>query len=137
MPEVLKQKPNTFLLVVGEFYDDPKPYIDLIEILSLSENVIVVNEFVPNEQVEKYYRISDLIVLPYRSATQSGILNVAYGFNKPVLVTDVGGLAEFVKEAVTGYIVEPHDPQKIAEGIIRFFNDKITIKFEEQIVNTK
>jgi glycosyltransferase involved in cell wall biosynthesis len=136
MPEIIRQKPNTTLLIVGEFYDDPKPYLDLINSLSLVDKIKVVNKFVANEDVEKYYVISDLVVLPYRSATQSGILNVAYGFNKPVLVTEVGGLAEFVEESETGYIVEPENPEKISEGIIKFLKEKDSINFEKNIKNS-
>ncbi len=135
MPEVIEQKPDTSLLVVGEFYDDPKPYLDLINSLSLSTKIKIVNKFVPNEEVGKYYSISDLVILPYRSATQSGILNVAYGFNKPVLVTNVGGLSEFVKDGTTGFVVEPDNPQNISKGVIRFLIEKDSINFEENIRN--
>ncbi|MCH6574386.1 MAG: glycosyltransferase, partial [Bacteroidetes bacterium] len=76
-PKILQKFPNTFLLVVGEFYDKPESYFKLIEELNISERVKVINQFVPNEEVANYYLSSDVIVLPYRSATQSGILNVA------------------------------------------------------------
>ena len=135
MPEIIRQKPNTTLLIVGEFYDDPKPYLDLINSLSLVDKIKVVNKFVPNEEVEKYYRISDLVVLPYRSATQSGILNVAYGFSKPVLVTNVGGLAEFVEDGVTGYVIKPDNPENISNGVFKFLEEKDSINFEENISN--
>ena len=135
MPEIIRHKPSTTLMIVGEFYDEPKFYLDLINSLSLTDNIKVINDFVPNEEVEKYYRISDLVVLPYRSATQSGILNMAYGFNKPVLVTNVGGLAEFVEDGVTGYIVEPDHPEKLSKGILRFFEENDSINFEENIKN--
>jgi D-inositol-3-phosphate glycosyltransferase len=133
MPFVIKNNPNVTLLIVGEFYDDPKPYIELIDSLSLKNHIKLINNFVPNEEVEKYYLISDLVVLPYRSATQSGILNVAYGFYKPVLVTNVGGLAEFIEDGTTGYIVEPGNPLKISQGIAKFLKDKDQINFEENI----
>ena len=135
MPEITRKKPNTTLLIVGEFYDDPKPYLDLINSLSLVDKIKVVNKFVPNEEVEKYYRISDLVVLPYRSATQSGILNVAYGFSKPVLVTNVGGLAEFVEDGVTGYVIKPDNPENISNGVFKFLEEKDSINFEENISN--
>ena len=93
----------------------------------------MVNEFVPNEEVAKYYEVSDVVILPYRSATQSGILNVAYGFNKPVIVTDVGGLAEFVDEGKTGFVVEPDSPGSIVEGVKNFLKVKSDVDFVSHI----
>ena len=128
-PQILSQHPNARLLIVGEFYDDPKEYFDLIKKLKIEKQVKVINQFVPNEDVAKYYQVSDLVILPYRSATQSGILNVAYGFNKPVIVTDVGGLAEFVDEGKTGFVVKPNSPDTIVEGVNKFVNSKATTDF--------
>ncbi|MDZ7623148.1 MAG: glycosyltransferase [Ignavibacteriaceae bacterium] len=109
-PKILSDNPNARLLIVGEFYDDPKEYFELIKKLKIEDKVKVINQFVPNEDVAKYYQAADIVILPYRSATQSGILNVAYGFYKPVIVTDVGGLAEFVDEGKTGFVVKPNSP---------------------------
>ena len=90
-PKILAHNPKAKLLIVGEFYDDPQDYFDLVKKLNIEDKVKVINQFVPNEEVAKYYQASDIVILPYRSATQSGILNVAYGFSKPVIVTNVGG----------------------------------------------
>ena len=122
MPSVLKKHPDAYLLIVGEFYDKPDSYFEIINKNNLNDKVKLVNSFVPNEDVEKYYAVSDLVILPYRSATQSGILNVAYGFKKPVVVTDVGGLAEFVEDSKTGFIVKPDSPAEIERGINKFYN---------------
>jgi glycosyltransferase involved in cell wall biosynthesis len=84
---------------------------------------------VPNEDVAKYYQVSDVVILPYRSATQSGILNVAYGFYKPVIVTDVGGLAEFVDEGKTGFVVKPNSTDAIAGGIQNFVSVNAKVDF--------
>ena len=92
-----------------------------------------MNEFVPNEEVAKYYEVSDVVILPYRSATQSGILNVAYGFNKPVIVTDVGGLAEFVDDGKTGFVVEPNSPEAIVESVENFLDVKNEVDFLSNI----
>jgi len=132
-PKILSRIPNSKLLIVGEFYDDPKSYFELIKKLGIENNVKVINQFVPNEEVAKYYLVSDVVVLPYRSATQSGILNVAYGFYKPVIVTNVGGLAEFVDEGKTGFVVQPDSPEAIAEGVEKFFNEKVKIDFAANI----
>jgi glycosyltransferase involved in cell wall biosynthesis len=123
-PKILSVNPNAKLLIVGEFYDDPKESTELIKKHKLEEKVKVINQFVPNEEVAKYYQASDLVILPYRSATQSGILNVAYGFYKPVIVTDVGGLAEFVDEGKTGFVVKPNSPEAIADGVQKFLSSK-------------
>ncbi len=128
-PKILSEIPEARLLIVGEFYDKPDPYLDQIKKLGIEDKVKVVNEFVSNEEVAKYYEVSDVVILPYRSATQSGILNVAYGFNKPVIVTDVGGLAEFVDEGKTGFVVKPDSPNAIVEGVMNFINVKSEVDF--------
>ncbi|MGB5530382.1 MAG: glycosyltransferase [Ignavibacteriaceae bacterium] len=119
-PKILAKNPEAGLLIVGEFYNDPKEYSEIIKKLRIEEKVKLINQFVPNEDVAKYYQVSEVVILPYRSATQSGILNVAYGFYKPVIVTDVGGLAEFVDEGKTGFVVKPNSPDAIAEGVNNF-----------------
>ena len=123
-PKILSINSSARLLIVGEFYDDTKPYFELIKKLGIADKVKAINQFVPNEEVAKYYQAADVVILPYRSATQSGILNVAYGFYKPVIVTNVGGLAEFVDEGKTGFVVKPDSPEAIAEGVNRFLNSK-------------
>lgn len=132
-PKIVSDHPDTRLLIVGEFYDDPKEYFELINKLKIDDKVKVINQFVSNEEVAKYYQISDLVILPYRSATQSGILNVAYGFDKPVIVTDVGGLAEFVDEGQTGFIVNPNSPDAISEGVQNFLDVRNETNFSEHI----
>lgn len=123
-PSILSQNPNAKLLIVGEFYDDPRPYLEQVKNLKIEDKVKLINQFVPNEDVAKYYQVSDVVILPYRSATQSGILNVAYGFYKPVIVTDVGGLAEFVDEGKTGFVIEPDSPAAILDGVNKFLEAK-------------
>ncbi|NWF88235.1 MAG: glycosyltransferase family 4 protein [Ignavibacteriaceae bacterium] len=132
-PAIKSFLPNAKLLIVGEFYDSPNVYIDQIKKLGIDKDTVVVNKFVPNEDVGKYYNASDLVVLPYRSATQSGILNVAYGFSKPVLVTNVGGLSEFVENNKTGIIIKPNSPQEIADGVKEYFKLKESVDFEKNI----
>jgi glycosyltransferase involved in cell wall biosynthesis len=121
------------LLIVGEFYDDPKIYKDQINRLGLNNNIQIINEYVPNEEVGKYFNISDVVVLPYRSATQSGILNIAYGFNKPVIVTKVGGLTESVEDGKTGIVVDEARPDKIAGAVKKFYSLAGTINFKENV----
>lgn len=121
LPLVKKEYPDTKLLIVGEFYDNPSVYTEKIKSLGLENDVVLINRFVPNEEVAQFYEASDVVVLPYRSATQSGILNVAYGFFKPAVVTNVGGLSEFVKNGETGIIVKPDSPEEIYKGISEIF----------------
>ncbi len=134
-PIIKNSIPNAKLLIVGEFYDSPDFYLNKIKQLQIEKDTVVVNQFVPNEEVGKYYKACDLVILPYRSATQSGILNVAYGFSKPVLVTNVGGLSEFVEDKKTGLIIRPDSPQEIASGVSEFFNLRETVDFENNIKN--
>jgi glycosyltransferase involved in cell wall biosynthesis len=131
LPAALTEIPGLKLLVVGEFYDDVSSYSHLIEKLGLTGNVMLLNKFVPNEEVGKYYTASDAVVLPYRSATQSAVLNVSYSFRKPVIATNVGGLGEFIKDNYTGIVVEPGSPEEIAKGIIHFYQviEKINFGF--------
>ncbi len=133
-PKILQKFPYTFLLVVGEFYDSPDNYFKLIEELNITKRVKVINQFVLNEEVAKYYLSSDIVVLPYRSATQSGILNVAYGFNKPVIVTNVGGLAEFVIEGKTGFVIKPDSEDEIVKGYEEYLRKKDEENFKENIL---
>ena len=109
------------LLVAGEFYEDEKPYFDLIHTLDISDSIILHSHFISNDEVRYYFSAASLVVQPYRSATQSGVTQVAYQFDKPMVVTNVGGLAEIVPDGKCGYVV-PTEPEAIAEAITDFFN---------------
>ncbi len=122
-PAVCREVPKAHLLIVGEFYDDPKPYHEAMKNLSIESSVTLVAEYVANEKVHLYFTAADVVVLPYNEATQSGILSIAYGFAKPVIATDVGGLAELVEDGKTGYIVPPHDGRKLSDAIVRYFKE--------------
>jgi glycosyltransferase involved in cell wall biosynthesis len=132
--QLLLQKDSHYkLLVAGEFYDDPKEYFDLIERTKTKDHIILRNEYIPNEEVAQYFEVSDMVVLPYRNGTQSGIMNMAYGNNKPVIATNVGGLAEFIDEDRTGVIVNEISPEAIAAGIEKFYVLKTAVDFESNI----
>jgi glycosyltransferase involved in cell wall biosynthesis len=122
MPQV-RVRVSARLLVVGEFYEDRAPYDRLVESLGLGESVRFVDRYVPNEEVEPYFVASDLVVLPYVSATQSAIVQVAISFDRPVIVTEVGGLPEVVASGRTGFVVPAKDPRTLAEAIIKFFEE--------------
>jgi glycosyltransferase involved in cell wall biosynthesis len=121
------------LLVVGEFYEDRSRYDELIERLGIGSRIVVVDRYVPNEEVERYFVASDVVVLSYRSATQSGIVQVAYAFRKPVIVTAVGGLPDVVEDGGSGFVVPPEDPEALARAMVRFFQENRAERMEAGI----
>lgn len=128
LPKILKKHPETSLLVAGEFWSkDQKSYNDLIHNLGLEKNIVMINNYIPNEDIAKYFTISDIVVLPYVSATQSGIAQIAYAFNKPVMTTPVGGLVDEKKQQ--NYIIRPRDSADIAHQVNQFYEDKKTKRF--------
>jgi glycosyltransferase involved in cell wall biosynthesis len=108
------------LVVAGEFYQERAPYDALVDSLGLRDAVRIHDRYIPNEDVEAYFRAADLVVLPYVSATQSGIAQIALSFERPVLVTRVGGLPEAVRDGETGRVVPPNDPEAMAESLVEF-----------------
>lgn len=108
------------LIVAGEFYDNPSLYEKIIEAQQIQDTVILFNNYIPSEQVRYYFALADLVAQPYRSATQSGISQLAYHFEKPMVVTKVGGLPEIVAHLKEGYVV-PVDVEAIADAIVDFY----------------
>lgn len=121
------------LVVAGEFYDDKQPYIDKIREYALEDRIKVVDEYIPNEQVATYFQAANVVVLPYVSATQSGIVQIAFGLNVPVITTNVGGLPEVVDDGETGYVVDAESPTSIAEAIQRYFDGGDEDRFRKNI----
>ncbi|MFH0797817.1 MAG: glycosyltransferase [Candidatus Woesearchaeota archaeon] len=137
MPKILKQKDVT-LLIVGEFWSPTKEeVVKRLEELGVMNKVIIVDKYIPNEEVGKYYSASDIVVLPYTSATNSGIVQTAFGLNIPVIVTNEGGLPEVVMDGKTGYIVPTESSDEIARAVVRFYNDRETIDFAKNIKDDK
>ncbi len=108
------------LIVAGEFYDDVAKYRAQITELGLEDDVIVHDRFIHDEEIPLYFSLADLLVLPYRSATQSGVTQIAFHFDVPMVVTGVGGLAEIVRDGVTGYVCRPTS-ESIAAAIEKFY----------------
>ncbi len=108
------------LIVAGEFYTDPAPYHRLIEEWGLRDEVLLHDRFIPDEEVKNYFSATDFVVLPYRSATQSGVTQIAYQFSTPMIVTDVGGLGELVPDGRVGLLCRP-EAASIAECILRIW----------------
>ena len=133
MPIVKEKIPNIKLLIVGDFGNDKQQYLDLMAENKV-ENVISIYEgYIPDKEVEKYFAACDLVVLPYESATQSGIVQIAYGFEKPVIVTNVGGLPDVVTDGRTGYVVEAGNATAIADAVVDFFEKQKAEKFSEGV----
>jgi glycosyltransferase involved in cell wall biosynthesis len=108
------------LLIAGEFYEDEAPYRELIVQLGLEESVRLHNDFIPDEAVKYYLCAADCVVQPYRSATQSGVTPLAYHFEKPMIVTAVGGLPDMVPHLKAGLVCQPQ-PAAIADAAVQFF----------------
>lgn len=121
--ELLKTQPDTTLLIAGECYEDEKKYHDLIAQNGLEDKTVFINRFVPNEEVEPYLKAADVVCLPYDSGTQSGVLMMAYGFKKPVVVTDVGGIAELVQDGKTGKVIPNNSTENLVHGLSAVLNN--------------
>ena len=108
------------LIVAGEFYGDPKPYMEQLERLHLGDRVMLKTDFIPDHEVNRYFCAADIVAQPYKTATQSGVTQIAFHFEKPMLVTNVGGLPEIVPDGKVGFVVEP-DAHQIADALVRFY----------------
>jgi glycosyltransferase involved in cell wall biosynthesis len=136
MPHILKDQPNIKLIIAGEFYDSEKTYRDLVANLNIEDSVIFYSGFIPDDQVADIFSISKLLVLPYKTATQSGISQMAMHFTTPMVVTNVGGLPEIVEEGKTGYIVST-EATSIASAIKNYFAENKEEEFKSNILIQK
>lgn len=117
----VNQQQRVHLLVVGEFWTSEEYFRALAAQFGVAAHVTFVNRYVANEDLAGYFALADVVVLPYVSATQSGVVQLAFGFGKPVITTRVGGLPEVVRDGLTGMIVPPQDWRALAEAILRFY----------------
>ena len=124
------------LLVAGEYYSSPEPYLKLIKDNNLEDFIELRTEFIPDDLVNLYFSAADMVVQPYKSATQSGVTQIGYHFNKPMLVTNVGGLSEIIPDGKIGYVVEP-DIQEIADALVDFYENDRIAEFETNIIEAK
>ncbi|MCL1973658.1 MAG: glycosyltransferase, partial [Bacteroidetes bacterium] len=124
------------LLVAGEFYENEEKYRNQIVQLGITDDIVIHNRFIPDHEVAAYFSLCDLVVQPYKSASQSGITQIAYHFLKPMIVTDVGGLAEMVPDGIAGYVAAPH-PQSVAEAMALFYAEGPTDRFTAGIRTAK
>lgn len=133
LPRVVRKLPDTKLLIVGDFDGDKEAYVNLIREQKVEEFIEIHDGYIPDKEVEKFFAAADLVVLPYESATQSGIVQIAYGFEKPVIVTNVGGLPEVVTDGKTGYVVEACNSHELADSILCFFQGNKSDAFQNEI----
>ncbi len=113
---------NVKLIVAGEFYTDAKPYAEMITQLGIADKLILKTDFIPDGEVRNYFCAADMVVQPYKHATQSGVTQICYHFDRPMLVTNVGGLPEIVPNGKVGYVVEPN-AQAVADAIVDFYKN--------------
>ncbi len=147
---LVRQTIKAHLIVVGEFWSSPEFYQRYAQEYAVSDAIRFINRYVPDEELAPYFALADVVVLPYISATQSAVVQLAFGFGKAVITTRVGGLHEVVRDGINGLVVPPQNEQALAQAIVRFFQQNLRELMEaavredseqerfgwEQIVNT-
>jgi len=142
-PGIIENVPGAQIWCVGEYWDGPDEYENWAKELNTLFNpgnsskggVRIIDSYVPNDEVGKYFAAADVMVLPYESATQSAILQIAYGFKLPCIVTNVGGLPEVVRDHLTGFVIPPRDPSAIIRTVTEYFQrgSELRSKMEREI----
>jgi glycosyltransferase involved in cell wall biosynthesis len=136
LPAILKEVDVT-LLVVGEIWGDAGVYKSRLADLKLQGKVHLIDRYVPNDEAAMYFSAADLAVLPYREATGSAVLQLAFGLGVPVVATRTGGMDEVVEDGVTGFLVEPGNIGECAHAIVRFFREECASSFRATIVRAQ
>ena len=131
----LKEK-NLQLIIAGEYYDSPQVYEQLIDDLELRNHVILANHYIEDSDVSLYFSAADLVAQTYKTATQSGVTQIAYYYNRPMLVTDVGGLSELVPHQKIGYVTS-QDTLEISDCIFDFYEHKRAPEFSKNIASER
>jgi D-inositol-3-phosphate glycosyltransferase len=138
MPEMIAKYPELRLIVAGEYYSNEAEIKALIDELKIpAKNLVLATDYIANEEVAKYFSAANAVVLPYRSATQSGIVQIAYNFDAPVIATPVGGLPEIVIDGTSGLITKDSEPASIAEKVIEFFDRDLEASFTQGVIEEK
>jgi glycosyltransferase involved in cell wall biosynthesis len=136
MADVRIRNSYTQLIIAGEFYSNSDYYLQLITDLHLRDKVILRTDFIPDDLVKYYFCAADMVVQPYKHATQSGVTQICYHFNRPMLVTNVGGLPEIVPDGVVGYVTEPNATD-IADHLVQFYTEHTEFLFSQNIKQEK
>ncbi len=136
MPSILNKK-NVHLLIVGEFWRDKTKYLDQISRHKLKSSITIIDTYIPNEELGLYFEAADLVVQPYLRASGSGVCQLAFGFDRPVIATDVGSLPEVIQDGVNGRIVAPGDVAGLAKAILESLEPTELRKFSQHARHTK
>ena len=128
---------NIKLIIAGEAYKSLDGYKSIINQYDINNKVVWMNEFLSNNMIEKLMIISDLLVLPYKSASQSGVLSQAWQYNLPSIVTNIGGLPEYVDKGKSGYVVEPNNINELDKKIVYFFSSNDSNEMPKYIQSNK
>lgn len=134
---LVRKEMDVKLIVAGEFYESEEKYLNIISKYHLENSIILKKDFIPTSEVKYYFSASDAVVLPYKSATQSGIVQVAVNFCMPVIAANVGGIGEVIEDGKTGFIIEKENPEKLAQAIIRFYNEGKEKEFSSNMKSLK
>jgi glycosyltransferase involved in cell wall biosynthesis len=129
----LKNKINVKLVVAGEFYSNKDKYKKLIDDLGIEGSLYLFTDFIPTSEVKYYFSATDAVILPYKDATQSGIVQIAMNFKKPVIAANAGGLGEVIHDDYTGFIVKKENPKQLADAILRFYKENKEHEFVNNI----
>jgi glycosyltransferase involved in cell wall biosynthesis len=137
MPAIVRRVPDAHLLVVGEFFEDREPYLAAIRDGGVQDRVTIHDAYVPNADVAGWFSAADMLVLPYHSATNSGIVQIGYNFAVPAIVTNVGSLSEVVLDGETGFVLDDATPESIAAAVERLSDEATRERFSENIVRER
>ena len=121
--KILKKNNDIKLIVAGEYYSNEEKYKKLINDLDIKDSLYLFTDFIPTSEVKYYFSAADAVVLPYKDATQSGIVQIAMNFRKPVIAANVGGLGEVIKDGQMGFVVEKENPKQLSIAIEKFYNE--------------
>jgi len=124
MPDIVEVIPSVKLVIAGEFYDEKEQYLDLIKALNIGGSVLLKTEFIPDHEIRNYFCAADVVVQPYKNATQSGVTPLAYHYGVPMIVTSVGGLPDMVPDGIAGLVAQP-DPDSIRDSVIRIYGEDL------------
>jgi len=136
LPDVIRHKSIT-LLVAGEFWTDKNLYLNMVQEMEISNFVRIEDKYVLNEEVSTYFQAADLVVQPYLSASGSGVCQLAYGFGRPVIATNVGSLYEVIKDRINGRIVPPGDSKALAQAIVESLRPDVLELYTKNSANTR
>lgn len=136
LAEIVKVKPEVKMIIAGEYYEKKETYLEIIRDLHLEGHLVMHDNYIENEKVRYYFCASDLLIQPYRSATNSGVSMVSYFYEKPVLVTNVGGLPEIVPHMKAGYVCGVNETS-VAKAVIDFYSENRAKEFQKGVLEIK